>query len=194
MMKRFLDITLSAAALVVLSPLLAVIAIATAILDGWPVLFTQERIGKGFERFTLLKFRTMDTTGTGPQITSTGDERITRVGHFLRSTKLDELPQLVNVMRGDMSLVGPRPEVPKYVEAFRDDFAIILSVRPGITGAASVAFRNESEVLGRAQDPEQLYVKSILPDKIAMEIDYVATRSMAGDFRILADTIAGIFS
>lgn len=194
MIKRIFDVTLSILALAITSPLIVVIAVGTALVDGLPVLFTQERIGRGFESFTLYKFRTMTVGNVGPQITSSGDPRITRMGHLLRATKLDELPQLLNVVRGDMSLVGPRPEVPQYVERFKDDFNVILSVRPGVTGAGSVAFRNESNILGSSDDPEQCYIEDVLPQKITLEIDYVENRSMLGDVRLLIETVGGLFS
>lgn len=189
-MKRLFDLTVSVAALVLLGPLLLLIALATAVTDGLPVLFTQQRVGRNFKPFTLLKFRTMHSNSTGPQITSTDDPRVTRVGQVLRTTKLDELPQLLNVIRGDMSLVGPRPEVPMYVEQFKDDFAIILTVRPGITGAGSVAFHNESDILAGAEDPQRFYVEDVLPRKIEIEKEYVATSSLGGDVKILAATVS----
>jgi lipopolysaccharide/colanic/teichoic acid biosynthesis glycosyltransferase len=192
-MKRLVDLILALVGLVLLSPLLALIAIAILVSDGSPVLYTQTRIGKGFAPFTMYKFRTMQIKNEGPQITSQGDPRVTRVGQALRSVKLDELPQLINVAKGDMALVGPRPEVPQYVEHFRQDFAVILTVRPGITGAASLEFRNESEILDSADDPHQTYVEDVLPEKIAIERQYVANRSMATDLGILTATITGFF-
>jgi len=189
-MKRLFDLVLAIPALILLSPVFLVIAAISLVSNGFPVLFRQVRIGKDFEPFTLYKFRTMTDSETGPQITSAGDPRVTRIGGRLRATKLDELPQLFNVIKGDMSLVGPRPEVPMYVDLFRDDFTTILTVRPGITGAGSVAFRSESDILAAAPDPQRCYVEDVLPRKIEIEKEYVATSSLGGDLKILATTVS----
>jgi lipopolysaccharide/colanic/teichoic acid biosynthesis glycosyltransferase len=130
----------------------------------------------------------------GLQITSANDPRITAVGPFIRGTKLDELPQLFNVFKGDMSFVGPRPEVPMYVEEFIDDFTVLLSVRPGLTGAASLEFRNESEILSAADDATRCYREEVLPRKIEIEKDYVESRSFVGDLKILARTMRSLLS
>jgi lipopolysaccharide/colanic/teichoic acid biosynthesis glycosyltransferase len=190
MAKRLFDIVLAAVGLVLASPVLLLSAIAVKLSSPGPVLFKQQRMGKNFEPFPILKVRTMvaDAPNRGAQITAGADPRITRVGAVLRKTKLDELPQLWNVLRGDMSFVGPRPEVPKYVELFRDDYRTVLSVRPGITDPASVRFRNESEILGQAADPEAEYVNRILPEKIALAKEYIARSSLGYDLRLLAET------
>ena len=150
-----------------LSPLLLLIALSIKLTSPGPVLFCQERVGREFHNFLIYKFRTMvpDAEKMGGQLTAGRDPRITTVGHFLRKTKLDEFPQLLNVLKGEMSFVGPRPEVPKYVEMFRDDYSELLKVRPGITDLASLEYRHESELLGKATDPESLYVQEILPEK-----------------------------
>ena len=190
--KRVFDAVVSGAALVVLSPVLAVCAVAVMVDDPGPALFRQTRVGLGGTSFEILKFRSM-RRGAGLQITSGGDSRITRVGRVLRATKLDELPQLVNVVRGDMSLVGPRPEVPRYVAewpaAARE---VILSVRPGITDPGSIAFRHEETELAAAEDPERHYVDVILPKKVALYMDYVRTRTFVGDLALVFRTIAAV--
>lgn len=192
--KRAFDVIVSGATLAVLSPALAVIAALVKRDDpSGPVLFTQERVGQGGMPFRIHKFRTMRPDSPGLQVTSDGDPRVTRIGAFLRKTKLDELPQLWDVLVGRMSLVGPRPEVPKYVglwpEQLRD---LILSVRPGITDPASVRWRNESEELAQAADPEAHYVEVLLPQKAAMYAEYVRTRSFWGDLVVLIRTAAAV--
>ena len=188
-MKRLFDILVSAIGLVVLSPLMVGIAVAVALGSRGPVLFRQQRVGRSFRPFTLYKFRTMKVgSESGSSVTARGDSRVTAIGRALRRTKLDELPQLINVFKGDMSLVGPRPEVPRYVDLFRSDYEEILTVRPGITDHASIRFRNEEEILGKHPDPEAAYVNVVLPEKVALYRCYVRERSMLGDLRILFAT------
>ncbi len=193
--KRALDVVASAAGLVVLSPVLAAAAVAVKVDDpSGPVLYRQVRVGRHGREFRILKLRSMRAARPGaPQITSASDDRITRVGRVLRATKLDELPQLVNVLVGDMSLVGPRPEVPRYVAAWptaeRD---VILSVRPGITDPASIEFRHEERELAAADDPERHYLDVILPRKVALYVDYVQHRSLVGDLRLVWRTFAAV--
>lgn len=191
-MKRALDIVLSFLVLVALSPLLLLIALAVVIDSGLPVFYRQERVGREFGRFFIWKFRSMRASGAGPRITVAGDARVTRVGRFLRATKLDELPQFWNVLRGDMSLVGPRPEVEEYVKLFEEQFRRILVVRPGITDLASITFRNEEAVLAASADPQGCYRREILPAKLALAEEYVAKRTLAMDLRILAQTAGAI--
>lgn len=197
MIKRLLDIVVSALGLLVLSPLLLVIAVAIVIGSGWPVLFQQQRVGRNGNLFEIYKFRSMSQSaqGVGPSVTSAGDPRVTSVGRWLRSSKLDELPQLWNVLRGDLSLVGPRPEVPSYVALWLpEDREVILSVRPGITDPASTKYRREEELLATQPDPEEYYRQVILPDKIRMYREYVNRTSMATDLRVLADTAHSVVS
>ena len=191
MIKRSFDVAVSAVGLVLLAPLFALIALAIKATSRGPVFFRQERVGRDFQPFRIYKFRTMvvDAPQLGGQITAGRDPRITSIGHVLRKTKLDELPQLVNVLAGDMSLVGPRPEVPKYVEMFRQQFAEVLRVRPGITDLASVKYRDESEILGAASDPEAVYVERVLPDKLALASQYVREASFWFDVRLLFATL-----
>lgn len=194
MLKRAFDIIVSALGLLVAAPLMAAIAVAIKIGSPGPVFFRQERVGRDFKRFKILKFRTMvvDAPKLGGQITQGNDDpRITPIGKFLRKTKLDELPQLINVLRGEMSFVGPRPEVPRYVELFRDDYAEILRLRPGITDPASLKYRDEGAILAQAADHEAAYVEQILPDKIALAKEYVRSRTLTHDVVLLFRTVLG---
>ena len=192
-LKRCLDLVVAIVLLLVLSPVLAVAAIAVKCSGSGPIFFQQTRVGRGGKPFEIVKFRTMRTTSTpGPLITGAGDPRVTRVGRVLRRWKVDELPQLVNVLRGEMSFVGPRPEVPRYVDMFAEQYRELLAVRPGITDLASMAFRDEEILLGRSPDPEDLYVREILPCKLALSHAYVRRRSFGLDLRLIARTVATI--
>lgn len=188
--KRALDLALAAAGLVVAAPLLLGTAALILLFDGGPVLFRQERVGRGFRPFRIYKFRTMRAGGGGPALTrGSSDPRVTRLGRLLRDTKIDELPQLLNVLRGEMSLVGPRPEVPRFVELFRADYEEILTVRPGITDFAAIRFRDEAAVLDGFADPEQGYVASLLPEKLRMYREYIRSVGLSTDLKILLATV-----
>lgn len=191
MLKRGFDIFLAGFGIIVLFPVWIIAAIAVKLSSHGPVFFRQERMGLGGRPFFILKFRTMvqDAPKLGGQITIGDDPRITRIGRFLRKTKLDELPQLFNVFKGDMSLVGPRPEVRKYVEMFADDYREILRVRPGVTDLASIKYRDESTVLAQAADPEKEYVDRVLPEKIQFAREYVRRQSLFLDFAIIFGTL-----
>jgi lipopolysaccharide/colanic/teichoic acid biosynthesis glycosyltransferase len=194
--KRAFDFVIAGAGFVVLLPVLAVIALAVAVSSPGPVLFRQQRVGLNGRPFEILKFRTMTHApeGQGPLVTAAGDRRITSVGRVLRATKLDELPQLWNVVRGDMSLVGPRPEVPKYVALYPPGVAKkVLSVRPGITDEASILYHDEAEILARAPDPERAYVEDVLPRKLEIYLRYAERHSLAGDLGILFRTLSSLF-
>jgi lipopolysaccharide/colanic/teichoic acid biosynthesis glycosyltransferase len=191
MLKRWIDVALSALLLLLLSPILMAVALALWFSSGNPVLFRQERVGLRFHRFRILKFRTM-RVANGPSVTVAGDVRITRLGRFLRRAKLDELPQFWNVLRGDMSLVGPRPEVPEYVALFRERYETILKVRPGITDLASIRFREEEEMLSRSSEPYKEYAERILPAKLELAEEYIRTRTVFGDISILFHTATAI--
>lgn len=195
MSKRLFDLVASVLALLILAPVFLAIALAIKRDSRGPVMFRQDRVGLRGRVFRIHKFRTMvaDAECRGPQLTAGSDPRITRVGFFLRRHKLDELPQLIDVVRGDMSIVGPRPEVPRYVALYPPEVRdIVLSVRPGITDAASVAYRNEGSQLARASDTEQLYVDVIMPQKLRLCVEYVRTRSLPGDVMIVARTLAAL--
>jgi lipopolysaccharide/colanic/teichoic acid biosynthesis glycosyltransferase len=189
--KRAFDLFWSLLGLAVLAPVLALVALAVKVEDGGLVFFRQVRIGLGGRPFRIWKFRTMvvDAERQGPAITVGRDPRITRVGAWLRATKLDEIPQLLNVVAGEMSLVGPRPEVPRYVELYTESQRAILALRPGITDLASIKYRNESELLAQAADPDRTYVQDILPDKVQINLAY-ATRAWVGtDFLVILATL-----
>jgi lipopolysaccharide/colanic/teichoic acid biosynthesis glycosyltransferase len=189
--KRAFDAVAAALGLLLLSPFFLLAALAIKLTSRGPVFFRQERVGKDFRTFRIYKFRTMvvDAPRLGGQITAGNDPRITGIGRILRKTKLDELPQLINVLRGDMSLVGPRPEVPRYVELFRDDYRVVLKVRPGITDLASLKYRDESEILGRSANPDETYLREILPDKIALAKEYIENRSFWYDLGLILRTL-----
>jgi lipopolysaccharide/colanic/teichoic acid biosynthesis glycosyltransferase len=189
-MKRTFDVVLAACGLIVLAPIIGVAAVLIRIDSPGPALFTQVRIGRGFRPFLIYKLRTMFAdTHQGRALSVGADARITRVGRVLRHTKLDELPQLFNVLRGDMSLVGPRPELSRYVELFRADYAEILEARPGLTDLASIKYRDEAALLARSSDPEAEYVQRILPDKIRLGQEYVRRSSIMFDIRLIAATL-----
>src|SRR5262245_35234970 len=193
-MKRILDIVVSSIGLICLLPLLLVVALLIKLDSTGPVFFRQTRMGRRFRPFQILKFRTMvqDSSTRGKSITVGNDPRITRVGLFLRKTKTDELPQLINVLRGEMTFVGPRPEVPQYVELFRQDYEEILKIRPGITDLASIKYRDEAKLLGHSQDPEEEYVTRVLPDKIRLGKEYIRCSSLAFDLRLIFRTFLKI--
>ncbi|NPA33916.1 MAG: sugar transferase [Chlorobi bacterium] len=186
--KRAFDIISSLLGLVLLSPIFAAIALIILITDGKPIIFKQIRVGKGGKPFTIYKFRTM-RQGKGLSITQKGDPRITPIGRFLRKYKLDELPQLWNVLKGDMSVVGPRPEVPEYVKYFPKEMEGVLSVRPGLTDLASLVFINEEEVLARFPDPHEAYVSYVLPRKLKLNMIYIRNRNMCLDMWIIFKTL-----
>lgn len=195
MSKRLFDLLLSSLGLLVLAPVLLALALAVKLDSRGPVFFRQERVGRFGQPFRIHKFRTMrhDPVGQGLQITVGQDARITRVGAVLRQTKLDELPQLLDVWLGDMSLVGPRPEVPRYVAHYPEALrAKVLSVRPGITDIASIEYRDESTVLARAADPEHAYIHEVLPHKLALSATYVDQASVWLDVRLIARTLMAI--
>lgn len=190
-MKRTFDLFVSALGLAVLWPVFLLIAVWIRLDSRGPVFFRQERVGRAGRLFRIHKFRTMDldAEGRGRPLTLEGDSSITPAGRFLRRFKLDELPQLIDVFRGHMSLVGPRPEVPRYVALYAEDVkSLVLSVRPGITDLASIRFRDENRILAEASDPESEYVTTILPVKLAYAKAYVQQRSFRGDLRILMET------
>ena len=191
MVKRTFDILLASLGLLLLSPFFALAWLAIKLDDGNAVLFRQVRIGKGGETFVILKFRSMRPEGcrTGSYVTARGDPRITNVGIWLRRCKLDELPQLWNVLRGDMSFVGPRPEVPRYVAFYTEEQRQVLKLRPGITDEASIEFRDEEALLATAQDPERFYVEQCIPRKIALNLEYARRASLWADIGVILRTV-----
>ncbi len=193
--KRVFDLILTIPGLVLLSPFFLVISIMIKKDSKGPIFFKQNRVGQWGTLFKIYKFRTMvvDAEKKGLAITTRDDCRITKLGKFLRKTKLDELPQLINVIRGEMSLVGPRPEVPKYVDLYPEDLKpVILSVLPGITDNASIEFKDEASQMSSSRNPEDTYVKEILPIKLKYYNDYVQSHTIWGDFCIILNTIKNI--
>lgn len=184
-LSRCVDVAGSLAALLLLSPVLLTVAVLIVFEDGRPILFRQKRVGRHGELFDVLKFRTMRAQDEGPAITMAGDQRITRLGAKLRKYKLDELPQFLCVLRGDMSLIGPRPEVPEYVAPEDDVWQRALALKPGITNLATLAFRDEEDLLADAQDADSFYRAAVLPEKLRLNIQYQRTRSLFRDFKLL---------
>lgn len=190
-MKRLFDIVASGLGLIFLSPLFLIVAIWIKLDSPGPVFFRQVRVGRFNKDFRIFKFRTMRVgSDKGSQITIGGrDPRVTRAGYWLRKFKIDELPQLINVFIGDMSLVGPRPEVRRYVDLYTPEQMHVLDVRPGITDAASIKFRNESEFLKQVDDPEKHYIEVLMPMKLDLYLQYANYHSFKGDIRLILETI-----
>jgi lipopolysaccharide/colanic/teichoic acid biosynthesis glycosyltransferase len=189
--KRLYDLAFSGIGLLVLSPVLALLALLVKFSDGGPVFYRQQRVGLGGRQFRIWKFRSMvvDADRLGIAVTRDGDPRITRVGRFLRKTKMDELPQLWNVFAGDMSLVGPRPEVPRYVERYTPEQRQILQLKPGITDLATLRFRNEEELLRAAEDTERFYIEHCIPRKIELNLEYARRAGIWADTLIILRTL-----
>jgi len=195
MMKRLFDIFFSGVGLLVLWPVLVVIALWIKMDSSGPVFFRQERVGRNGKIFKIHKFRTMTPNAErkGLQLTVGADQRVTGAGRLLRKTKVDELPQLLDVLFGDMSIVGPRPEVPKFMNHYPAEArAKILSVRPGITDRASIEFRNENEILSASEDPETTYITEIMPIKQRYYCEYAEKHSLLGDIKIIIDTAIAV--
>ncbi len=189
--KRVFDLFFALIGLFFLSPLFAIIAISIKLDDQGPVFFRQSRVGQFGHEFKIYKFRTMitDAEARGTQITLSNDARITSVGTFLRKYKLDELPQLINVLKGEMSFVGPRPEVPRYVKLYSDEQRQVLNVLPGITDLASIEFRNENELLAQASNSEKTYIEEIMPKKLELNQAYIRQSSVFFDIRLILETL-----
>jgi lipopolysaccharide/colanic/teichoic acid biosynthesis glycosyltransferase len=192
--KRIFDFIASLIGLILLSPFLVIIGVLVKISDKGPVFYRSKRVGQNFKPFYLLKFRTMvvNAEELGPSVTKGGDQRITKIGKFLRKTKLDELPQLWNVVKGELSLVGPRPEVEKYISFYKDDYKEILKIRPGITDYAAIKFRNEEEILAKFEDVEKAYIENVLPEKIKLYKTYLNEIGFLTDLKIIFKTLWGI--
>jgi len=193
-MKRLFDILSSAIAFILLSPLLIVLAVAIITDSKGGVFYKQKRIGKNGKAFMLYKFRSMRTGSDRKGLITVGlnDDRTTKVGRFIRKYKLDELPQLINILKNEMSVVGPRPEVEKYVQLYTAEQRKVLSVKPGLTDLASLAYINENEILGRAKDPEKTYVEQIMPAKLRLNLEYIEKQSFWFDLKIIAKTLMRI--
>ncbi len=192
-MKRVVDVVCSLVGLVVCLPLLAVAAIAIRLESDGPIIFRQQRVGRGGSIFTIMKLRTMTATAHGRSLTVGADRRVTKVGHVLRAAKIDELPQLLNVIAGSMSIVGYRPEIPCYVALCSPAYTPLLSYRPGLTDPASIAYIKEASLLSGAVDPEAMYIEEILPRKIALSLAYAQTATWKSDVGIIARTFTHLF-
>ena len=195
-MKRIFDIVASGIGLILLSPLFVILAIWIKCDSIGPVFYKQVRVGRNNMDFQLFKFRSMRVGSDKKGLITVGghDPRITRSGYYIRKYKLDEFPQLINVFKGDMSLVGPRPEVRKYVDMYTEEQMHVLDVRPGITDLASIRYRNENELLERVNDPDKYYVEVIMPDKLRINLEYVARHSFSFDIRLIFQTFRAIVS
>lgn len=193
-MKRLFDIFASGLGLICLSPLFSVLAVWIKCDSKGPVFYRQVRVGKDNRDFRIFKFRSMRPDSDKGRLITVGghDPRVTRSGYYIRKYKLDELPQLINVFIGDMSLVGPRPEVRKYVDMYSPEQMRVLDVRPGITSLASLRYRNENEVLAMAEDPDKAYVEQVMPDKLRIDLEYVEKASLWTDIRLILSTLKGI--
>lgn len=189
--KRFFSIILSCLGLIALALVFLLIGYAIKSDSRGPIIFRQDRVGRNGRIFQILKFRTMvhETESKGLQITVANDFRITKVGRLLRKYKLDELPQLINVLKGDMSFVGPRPEVPKYVALYNETQRNILKVRPGITDPASIEYRDESKILAMSDDPERTYIEEIMPKKFELSAEYLRNASLKSDMELIIKTV-----
>ena len=195
-MKRIFDVTASGLGLLLLSPLFLIVAIWIRLDSPGPVFYRQTRVGRYNKDFRLLKFRSMCVGSDKKGLITVGgrDPRVTRSGYWIRKYKLDELPQLINVFKGDMSLVGPRPEVRKYVDLYTPEQLHVLDVRPGITDMASIRYRNENELLEQAADPEQFYRDTVMQDKLRINLEYVSDHSFFKDIRIILMTFKAVVS
>lgn len=193
--KRMFDLAAAAIGLLLLSPVLVFLMALVKLTSPGPALYWQERVGRGGKVFRIAKLRSMfkDTDKDGPRITSSGDSRVTSLGSILRRFKIDELPQLWNVLKGEMSLVGPRPEVPHYVESYSATQRRVLTIRPGITDPASIAYRHEEELLGAQSDPDGYYRQVLLPAKLSRNLEYLDRISFSYDLSLLLRTTSSIF-
>ena len=195
-MKRFLDVILSALVLVILSPLFIIIAIIITCESRGGVIYAQTRVGRYNKDFKLLKFRTMYTGSDQKGLITVGehDARITRFGYFLRKSKMDEFPQLLNIIKGDMSIVGPRPEVRHYVDMYTEEQMKVLSVRPGLTDFASLVYIDENKLLENQEDPEEFYIKEMMPRKLELNLKYIEQQSVKTDAILIFKTLKAIVS
>lgn len=195
-MKRTFDIVMSGLGLVCLSPLFLVLAVWIKCDSKGPVFYRQVRVGRNNKDFRLFKFRSMrpDSDKLGLITVGGHDPRVTRSGYYIRKYKLDEFPQLINVFKGDMSLVGPRPEVRKYVNMYTPEQMHVLDVRPGITSLASIRYRNENDILAEAEDPDRCYIEKIMPEKIAIDMEYVDKASLWTDIKLIFSTFREIIT
>jgi lipopolysaccharide/colanic/teichoic acid biosynthesis glycosyltransferase len=195
-MKRLLDIIVASIALLILFPFMLIICLCIVLESKGGLFYKQKRVGKNKKLFNLYKFRSMKKNADKEGLLTVGgkDPRVTRVGYFLRKSKMDELPQLINIIKGDMSIVGPRPEVPKYVALYDENQQRVLTVRPGLTDLASIKYIDENALLEKAENPEEFYIQKIMPDKLHLNLEYIDNKSFAKDFRIIFQTLIRLFN
>lgn len=195
-MKRLFDIVASSLGLIVLSPLFVVLAVWIKADSEGPIFYRQTRVGRNNKDFRLFKFRSMRPGSDRAGLITVGgrDPRVTRSGYYIRKYKLDEFPQLINVLKGDMSLVGPRPEVRKYVDMYTAEQKRVLSVRPGITSLASIRYRNENDILAASEDPDRTYIEQVMPDKLAIDLEYVEHAGLLTDIKLIFTTFREIIT
>lgn len=194
LLKRVFDILVSFIMILALSPIILILSVLIIVDSGFPVFFRQERMGKDGKIFRIFKFRTMkNNTATADGITLYNDKRITKIGAFLRKYRLDEIPQLFNIIKGEMSFVGPRPDLPKYYMVDDYGYKSILLVRPGVTGEATLKFKDEDKILSTSENPEKIYTEEIFPQKVRLNIDYIKRISILYDLKIMIDTFLSVF-
>jgi lipopolysaccharide/colanic/teichoic acid biosynthesis glycosyltransferase len=192
-LPRFVDVTLALCGLIVTAPIIGLCAVAMVLTSRGPAIFRQTRVGRGGQNFTMYKLRTMRCANAGPEVTASNDKRTTLVGKFLRKTKIDELPEFWNVLKGDMALVGPRPEVPRYVDLNNAKWAAVLKARPGITDPITMQLRNEEELLGTVSgDPEHFYLNVLQPLKLDGYVKYLSERSWRFDLHVLRGSFVAV--
>jgi len=193
-LKRLADIIISITVILLLLPVFILISISILIKSGRPIFYLQKRVGKGWNEFKVIKFRTMvnNAENIGPGVSLSNDKRVTAIGKILRKFKIDELPQFINVLKGEMSIIGPRPELLKYVDQYKNEYLNILKVKPGLSDYASVKFRNEASLLQSSKDSEAFYLKNILPEKIKLYNKYIAEMNFFVDIKILFLTFKAI--
>lgn len=193
-LKRLFDILFSFVLILIFFPIILILSALIVVDSGFPIFFRQERMGKNEKKFSILKFRTMkNNTATSDGITLQNDRRVTKIGKFLRKYRLDEIPQLFNIIKGEMSFVGPRPDLPKYYMLDDYGYKSVLLVRPGITGEATLRFKHEDKILSISKNPEKTYIEEIFPQKVRLNIDYINNISILHDIKIIFDTVIEVF-
>ncbi len=194
-LKRLFDILFSVIILIVLSPIFILVSILIIIDNGFPIFYLQKRVGKHFQEFNLIKFRSMKKNADKKGLLTVGsnDNRITQIGYYLRKLKIDELPQFINVLKGEMSVVGPRPEVKKYVDLYTNEQKLVLSIKPGITDYASLKYIDENDILSQSENPEKTYINKVMPEKLSINLEYIHHYSFWSDIKIIAQTFFKMF-
>ncbi len=195
LLKRLFDILFSVIILIVLSPIFILVSLLIIIDNGFPIFYLQKRVGKNFQEFNLIKFRSMKKNADKKGLLTVGsnDNRITQIGYYLRKLKIDELPQFINVLKGEMSVVGPRPEVKKYVDLYTNEQKLVLSIKPGITDYASLKYIDENDILSQSENPEKTYINKVMPEKLSINLEYIHHYNFWSDIKIIAQTFLKMF-